>query len=151
MTSYDQFVRLAIALLCLGCAALPAAGQNQAFESAEKTPVAVHSVSTGGFWMSGNAEGFFRTVVIAGGVEHVSHRLFIQWLKNDPATQSYQLVRTSNVRELNLDAAYVLKVTTAFGDINRFKITVTANARGREAKRFAITAKGEGGYTIRSR
>lgn len=151
MTRYGKIVRWAIALLCLGLTALPAAGQNQAFESAEKTPAAVHSVSTGGFWMSGDDEGFFRTVVIAGGVEHVSHRLFIQWLKNDPATQSYKLVRTVNVRELNLSATYVLKVTTAFGDINRFKISVTANARGREAKRFAITAKGEGGYTIRSR
>ncbi len=147
----SKFATMVLTVICLSIGAIPAAAQNQAFESAEKIPVGVHSVSADGFWTSGNAEGFFRTVVIAGGVEHVSHRLFIQWLQNDPGSQSYKLIRTINVKELNLGTGHVLKVTTDFGDINQFKISVTANRRGRNAKRFVITAKGKGGYTIRSR
>ena len=33
----------------------------------------VHAVVSGGYWSHGGREGFFRTVVMAGGVEQVSH------------------------------------------------------------------------------
>ncbi len=151
MQSQSKYVTLIFVVICLGISAFPVVAQNQAFEHAEKTPVGVHSVSADGFWTSGNAEGFYRTVVVAGGVEHVTHRLFIQWLQNDPGNQRYKLIRTVNVTELNLGAGHVLDVKTNFGDINLFKISVTATSRGRKVKRFVITAKGEGGYVIRSR
>jgi len=51
-----------------------------------------------------------RVVVVAGGVEHVGHRLFLQWLRSDAKTQSYELVRTVNVTELNLAQGYLLEV-----------------------------------------
>jgi hypothetical protein len=139
----------AIILLCLGT--LPANAQNSAFEAAEKVPASVHSAMAGGYWSRGKVEGFFRTVVVAGGVEHVSHRLYIQWLKVNAKTQSYELIRTVNVKELNLGHGYIFGVKTSFGDVNSFKIDVTAKTRGGKTRRFAITAKGDGTYSIHSR
>jgi len=129
----------------------PSIARNEPFETAEQVPPSVHHVASGGFWTAGKDEGFFRAVVTAGGVEHVSHRLFIQWLRSDAKTQGYALVRTVNVTELNLGLGYVLEVKTSLGDINAFKVDVTANSRGGKQRRFAITAKGDGKYTIRAR
>ena len=139
----------AILVLCLST--LPSAAQNESFDAAEQVPASVHSAMSGGFWTRGNDEGFFRAIVTAGGVEHVVHRLYIQWLRSDAQKQNYELVRTVNVKELNLGQGFVLDVKTSFGDINAFKINVTANSRGGKAKRFAITAKGDGKYVIQSR
>ncbi len=139
----------AIFLLCLS--ALPSIAQNQSFAAVEGVPANIHSVLSGGFWTRGKDEGFFRTIVTVGGVEHVAHRLYFQWLRINANSQSYELVRTVNVKELNLGHGYVLEVKTSFGDINAFKVDVTANSRGGKARRFAITAKGDGKYTIRSR
>ncbi len=135
--------------LCLS--PLVAYAQNEAFEAAEKVPAGIHEVSAGGFWTAGKDEGFFRIVVYAGGLEHVSHRLYIQWLRNDAKTQSYELIRTVNVKELNSGHGYLLDVKTSFGEINAFKVDVTAKDRGGMTKRFAITASGDGKYTIRAR
>ena len=129
----------------------PSLAQNEAFEIAEQVPAGIHSVMSGGFWTLGKDEGFFRALVIAGGVEHVSHRLYLQWLRIDAKTRSYDLLRTVNVKELNLGQGYVLEVKTSFGDFNAFKVDVTANSRGGQAKKIAITLKGDGKYAIRSR
>ena len=128
----------------------PSIAQNESFETAEQVPPSIHHVASGGFWTAGKDEGFFRAVVTAGGVEHVSHRLFIQWLKSDAKTQRYAVVRTVNVTELNLGHGHVLEVQTSFGDINAFKVDVSANSRGGKSRRFAITAKGDGKYAIRT-
>ena len=140
---------LAVALLCLS--APPSAARTEPFEAAENVPSSIHSVMSGGFWARGGDEGFFRVVVVAGGVEHVSHRLYIQWLRSDPKTQSYELIRTVNVTELNLGQGYLLEVKTSFGDINSFKISITANSLRVKTRSFAITVKGDGKYVIRSR
>ena len=152
-----QIVASFVAMLLLGLnLATPSNAQNEAFEDAEQVPAGIHNVAAGGSWTAGKDEGFFRVVVVKGGVEHVSHRLYIQWLRNDAKTQGYVLIRTVNVKEFNMGsggnwAGFVLEVKTSFGDINSFKIDVNANSRGGKAQRFAITAKGDGKYTIRSR
>ena len=143
-----RYFALFLAMFFAGTGLRPAVAQNQAFEAAEKTPASVHSAASGGYWSAGSDEGFFRAIVISAGVEHVAHRLYIQWLKNDTKTQTYNLIRTVNVKELNLGQGHVLEIVTSFGDVNAFQIAVTANTRGGEAKRYAITARGSGGYTI---
>ena len=138
-------------MLLLNLDTPPASAQNASFEAAEQVPVSIHHAAAGGFWTHGKDEGFFRAIVTAGGIEHVANRLYIQWLRSEAQKQSYELVRTINVKELNLGHGHVLEVKTEFGDINSFKINVTANSRGGKAKRFAITAKGDGTYAIQSR
>jgi len=147
-TMPHRMVRNLIALLFICLHSLPSSAQDESFKAAEEIPVAIHNVAAGGYWSIDKDEGFFRAVVTAGGIEHVVHRLYIQWLKNDVATQSYELVRTISVKELNLGHGYVMSVKTSFGDINSFKIDVIANSRGGEKKHFAIIAKGDGKYTI---
>ena len=136
-----------IIIICLS--ALPSYAQNESFDAAEQVPANVHTVMSGGYWAVGKDEGLFRAVVIFGGVEHVVHRLYIQWLRSDVNTQSYELVRTVNVKELNRGHGYVLQLKTAFGDTNAFKIDVIANSRGNAPKNFSITVTGDGTYSIR--
>ena len=76
---------------------------------------------------------------------------YIQWLRSDAETQSYELIRTVNVKELNLGPGYVLDVKTDFGEINAFKIDITAKDRGGATKKFAIIVSGDGKHTIRAR
>ena len=149
--AHQVFARfVAMLLLCL-IVATPANAQNWAFEDAEQVPANIHSAISGGFWTAGKDEGFFRVVVVAGGVENVSHRLYIQWLRSVAKTQNYELVRTVNVQELNLGQGYLLDVKTSFGDFNSFKIEITARSQRVKTKKFAIIATGDGKYTIRSR
>lgn len=150
MRQHLRFLAAYASVIVVCLSALPSYAQNESFEAAEQVPVNVHSAMSGGFWTVGNDEGFFRAVVIVGGVEHVVHRFYIQWLRSDVNKQSYELVRTVNVKELNLGHGHVLAVKTEFGDINSFKIDIIANSRGGKAKRFAITAKGDGKYVIQS-
>ena len=152
MRNARQIVAGFVAILFLGLSlTTPSYAQNEAFEAAGQVPANIYSVISGGFWTAGKDEGFFRVVVVAGGVEHVSHRLYIQWLRSDAKTQSYELIRTVNVTELNLGQGYLLDVKTSFGDFNSFKIDVTARSQRVKAKKFAITAKGDGKYVIRPR
>lgn len=148
--TFSYIAGLTVALsLCVSVAVSYA--QNEPFEAAEQVPPNIHLVSAGGYWKQGNDEGFFRVVVVVGGVEHVSYRLFIQWLRTSAEKRSYEIIRTVNVKELNLGHGYVLDVKTGFGDTNAFKIDVTANSRGGKSKAFIITAKVEGKYAIQAR
>ena len=152
MRHAHQIVVSFVAILLLGLSlATPSNAQNEVFEAAEQVPASIHSAKSGGFWTAGEDEGIFRVVVVAGGVEHVKHRLYIQWLRSDAKTQSNELIRTVNVQELNMGQGYLLDVKTSFGDFNSFKIDVTARSLRVKTKKFAITAKGDGKYTIQSR
>lgn len=150
MTHAHQTVAsfVAMFLLCLNLIT-PSSARGASFEAAEGVPASIHSAISGGYWKAGEDEGFFRVVVVAGGVEHVWHRLYIQWLRDDLQTQGYELIRTVNVRELNLGQGYLLEVKTSFGDQNSFKIDITAKSLRVETKQFAIIANGNGNYIFR--
>jgi hypothetical protein len=42
----------------------------------------IAQVASGGWWGTDDAGGWYRVVVMTGGFEHVSSRLFIQWISN---------------------------------------------------------------------
>ena len=151
MKQAQKVIVVFAALIALNFNVVPGQAQNAAFEAADNISPNIHTVQTGGYWAVGNDEGSFRIIVTAGGVEHVSHLLYIQWLRNNTTTQSYELVRTVWVSELNSEQGQVLEVANLFGDENAFEINVTANSRGGDAKRFAIIARGEGKYLIKPR
>ena len=102
MKQAQKIITVFVALIVLTFSAVAGFAQNSNFEAAHSVPPNIHTVQTGGYWAVGEDEGFFRVVITAGGVEHVSHRLYIQWLRNNATIQSYELVRTVNVTELNL-------------------------------------------------
>jgi len=151
MRHTDKFATSFVLLLLFCLSSSPSNAQDASFEAAKRVPVSIHTAMAGGFWTHSKNEGFFRVIVTAGGVEHVAHRLYIQWLRTDVNKQNYELIRTVSVKELNLGQGHILKVKTSFGDFNAFKVDVTANSRGGKSRRFAITVKGNGEYVIRSR
>lgn len=139
-----------IALPLLVCASLLAA-QNAQAEVASHIPASIHQVTSGGSWSQGKQEGFYRAVVTARGIEHVSHRLYIQWLRVNPQKQRYELIRTVGVKEINAGHGQVLSVHTTFGNVNAFRINVTAKTPGGKSRRYVISVRRIGRYSIRSR
>ena len=116
----------------------------------ELVPAGVHQVNSGGYWSDDETDGFYRVIVMAGGVEHVSHRLFVQWVWSDESPPAYTVVRTVEIKELDLGPGHLLDVTTSFGDFDAFKIAVTSRDRAGKEKSFMIIAKGVGQYEIHS-
>ncbi len=109
----------------------------------------VHAVVSGGYWSHGGREGFFRTVVMAGGVEHVSHELYLQWLQIDPGTQSYKVIKTAGIPQINdASGGYVLDVKAAYPESNSLKLTVTARSERYPQAVFIITGKGDGSFAV---
>ena len=117
-------------------------------ESIEHLPAEIHQVQSGGYWANADEEGFFRAVVTAAGVEHVSHSLYIQWLKVDSSTQGYVLVRTVLVKELSSTHGNHLKISTSFDDVNLFRIDAEIHSRDGNRSSHIITVKGDGKYVI---
>nr|WP_298424589.1 hypothetical protein [Hylemonella sp.] len=48
-----------------------------------RSPVApdVDSVVSGGYWESGNDSGHYRVIVVNSGFEHVTSRVYVEWLR----------------------------------------------------------------------
>lgn len=145
-------VSAAAAFAAIAAAAPATAFADEAIVAAGRVPTAINAVATGGFWNKpGSGEGVYRVVVTAAGIEHVAHKLFIQWLANDEATQGYRLVRTVPVKELNDNAGVTMTVTTDFGDINFFLIKVAVTGRGGDKRNYEITATADGAYALKQR
>jgi hypothetical protein len=67
----------------------------------EALPAHIATVVTGGEWQVGEEHGFYRIVVTASGIEHVSNRIYLQRLALDFTQNGYRLVETRGVEELN--------------------------------------------------
>jgi hypothetical protein len=144
-----MFATGAIAAALLG-AVSSANGQDTSLDDVQKTPASIHKVVSGGHWLQGDTEGFFRVVLTAAGVEHVPYRLYIQWIRIDTDTQGYQVIRTTGVKEVNDDGNSALDMTVGFPEFDHLKIVVKASRRaGGPAKRLVISVKGTGPYRLR--
>lgn len=80
--------RLAFALV-IALVSCAASGQSQVLPS-------VHSVLSGGYWQSGGQAGTYRVVVVNQGWEHVTSRVFIEWLR-EPRDQNGEQEVVSSV------------------------------------------------------
>jgi len=144
----------------LGLAILMALGPAGAARAQEPVPDAVatlasgiQSVVSGGYWSSGDQEGFFRAVTVAGGVEHVSMALYLQWLGVDVDTNSSRLLATIPVAEVNsaFSGGRVFDIAmdkdAEFGTLH-LVVSVRPSAPGL-LTRFDLTASGDiGHYSI---
>jgi hypothetical protein len=120
--------------------------------AASDVPPNIHLVSSGGYWSRGEREGFFRIIVTADGIEHISHRLFLQWMAIDPVTQSYSVVDTRDVKETNEGHGYLLDVKVEYGAPGSVDLSVFARRdRPPQEIHFTISAKGDGSYYVMSR
>lgn len=153
MTAVRSFMTVILAGVAVWALPAPQArAEDKLLADAEGLPPSVHQVVSGGYWSRGKREGFFRVIVISGGVEHVAHRLYLQWLEIDPDTRSYSVASTRGVKEINGGHGFLLDVKAEFPDMESGKISVAARrARPPQEKLFAITVKGDGSYAIKSR
>jgi len=134
---------------CLALACTHAAAEGYGIGDARATPPGIHYVRTGGYWSHGQDEGFYRVVVIAGGVEHVAHRLYLQWLAIDRDNNAYKLTRTVDVKELNGQVGAHFDVSPHFNPDGPFKLTVTVTTRDNVKRKRSLTATADGRYTIK--
>lgn len=149
MIAIRRFLTVILAGMAL-CA--PARAEDKLLAEADGVAPNIHQVVSGGYWSQGKREGFFRVIVISGGVEHVAHRLYLQWLEIDLDIQSYSVASTRGVKEINGGHGFLLDVKAEFPDMESGKISVAArSARPPQEKHFSITVKGDGSYTIKSR
>ena len=108
-------VAVAVALFA-PAASLSCARQNpeRALSGEEASVAALNadivSIVSGGEWQGDGRNGFYRLVVVSGGYEHVTSRLYVQWVQEsqDSSTPS-RVVHTKNVFG---DSLYSLGVQT---------------------------------------
>lgn len=152
MTLSSKLTALFLFAFLAGNFATPplAHAQDNFITEVKSLPASVHRVISGGYWSRGKEEGFFRVVVISGGVEHVSHLLYLQWLKINADTQGYNVVRTRAVKEINDGHGYILDVKADYSEFEYLKLTVDARGERPQRKtRFIITVKGDGTYAVK--
>ena len=68
-------------------------------------PVTVVEVTTGGFWKTGDDRGRYRVIVEAQGWEHVTSRVFLQWIAERPSEKKLVVVASVPLSELPGNAA----------------------------------------------
>lgn len=144
---------IAVVVFGLAIWTLPAPqvlAEDISLADAESLPPSIHQVAAGGYWSRDKKEGFFRAIVTAGGTEHVSHRLYLQWLEIDPDTQSYNVASTRGVKEINDGHGSLLDVKAEFPDLEFMKLSVDARSdRPPQESRFTITVKGDETYVVK--
>jgi hypothetical protein len=110
----------------------------------------VHRVNAGGYWQHGGKEGFFRTVVMAGGADHVRHKLYVQWLTVTGSAGRYEVIRTLGIARINDHArGYLLETEVSYPALKSLQIAVTARTGPRDpVTRFVVSAQGNGSYLV---
>ncbi len=57
--------------------------------------------SSGGYWERGEQDGTFRVIILLEGWEHLSNRVFLQWVRCDGDNQSLIVEKTVPIKEIN--------------------------------------------------
>ena len=139
-----------LAAVALFCALVsPARTEDSPEADAKATPPGIHQVFSGGYWSDGKVDGHYRIVVVAGGFEHVSHRVFIQWIAIDQDSHDLKIVRSVPVAEISELSGVVTDVRPQFKLNSPLRFTVTLEGRDGVKRKRSITATADGRYTIR--
>jgi hypothetical protein len=132
----------------LGAMTAPAMAQGPEAD-ARATPPAVHQVLSGGYWSDGKVDGFYRIVVTAGGFDHISYRLFIQWMGTDPDSHEAKIARTVAVNEISELSGTITGIRPQFAPNSPLNFTVMLTGRDGKKSQRTVTATPNGRYTIR--
>ena len=85
----------------IAVAAGPGGNRDQNLVAVSQLDVDIRAVSSDGYWMHADREGWIRFVVIGGGVEHYATRLYLQWLAQADDGADIEVLKTVSVEELN--------------------------------------------------
>jgi len=138
---------LALAMVC--ALAAPAPAEESPDADAKATPPGIHRVLTGGYWEHDKLDGHYRVVIVAGGHEHVSHRLFIQWIAIDPDKQDHKIAWTVPVKEIGDLSGVITDLKPEFKPNSPARFIVTLEGRDNKKRRLVVTATPNGRYTAR--
>jgi len=130
----------------LGCfiVSSSATAQISNLEVASALNPVVHSVVNGGYWSQGDREGFLRAIVIAGGTEHVSHTLFLQWVSTESTTGKQVIAATISIDEISANSSegklIVLK-RDENADFGTFRATIiVTGTRSQSENKYLLTS-----------
>ena len=140
--------RAALIVAMIGMLTSPAWTEDSPEGDAKATPPGVSRVFSGGFWSDGKDEGHYRIVVVSDGFEHVSHRVFIQWIAIDQVNHELKIKRTIPIEEISELSGVVSDIRPQFKPGEPLRFTVTLTGRDGKTRRRAVTAT-PNGYTIK--
>lgn len=149
MKALQLFGALALATTLHGT---PASSQEVVPNAVGSLDAHVHTVVAGGYWLNDAAEGFFRAVVIADGVEHVDNALYLQWVAIDPDKDAYAVAASVGVGEINAGrgGGGLIDLSQAESEFGTLElIVVVRHERSNDDLRFRLSADGTlGAYEI---
>ncbi len=113
----------------------------------------IHAVVYGGYWSSANVEGYYRAVVTTAGAEHVSQRLFLQWVRVNLEDGTYKVTATVPVKEINegdAQGSLIEMKPDKSSKLGKFRMSVkVTKVRSEEVAHFTLASDGRPGeYTI---
>lgn len=145
--------RLGAAILLIFGFAGAGRAQDVIPDSVTGLPAEVQSVVSGGYWSNSDKEGFFRAVVVAGGIEHVGVKLYLQWLGVDLDRNTVEPLATVPVSEVNASTSgertFDIKMDRN-AEFGTFHLVVTVSqSKPQRQTRFDLTANGKlGTYAV---
>jgi len=140
-------------MLCMSAMVLALSGYASAqslerdLTEVEVLPVQIATVMTGGEWENGDAHGFYRIVITGSGIEHITNRIYIQWLALDFAQNGYRLVRTRSIDEINR-LTVEASVETDFYGSDLPRITINTTDREMKNRSYRLTPMSDGSYQL---
>lgn len=142
MSLYSIPFSLIVWAICAGPAA-PACATSEPEVDAD-----VAFVSTGGAWSKGDRTGFVRVVVVNGGFEHVTSRIFLQWLAVNRQRGAWT-VESMPVASINQPGVWSLgqPAISHENDVTVVRLHATNPYDGEEAV-FMLSVKDLGDFAV---
>lgn len=142
MSPYPILFGLSVWAICAG----PAAPASTS--SGPELDADVAFVSTGGAWSNDNRTGFVRVVVVNGGFEHVTSRLYLQWLVVDRQRGAW-IVESRSVESINQPGVWSLgqPAIRHEDEVTVVRLQAT-NAYDGEDTVFMLSVKGPGEFGV---
>ena len=131
------------------------ASQAAPRSKASGVPSSVESVVSGGYWEAGNGHGRYRVIVENIGWEHVTSRVYIEWIAERPHEQRLAVVATAVLDELvhnwSIGSAKI-RPSKGAGPLKSgatLELPAT-NAYDLRERKFVLELEGPGHYRVRS-
>lgn len=70
-------------------------------EKLSNVPTMVQEVKSGGVWSEGDKAGYYRFIIVGGGIEHYKTKLFVQWISYETDEALPKLLVSTSIVELN--------------------------------------------------
>lgn len=136
------------ALLVILVLSMPARAETDAQSRAPEISAAVRSVVSGGGWVEGDVRGFYRVILESEGFEHVSSRLWLEWLVEQSREDPAMVVARTLVTELS-QGFLSLGLENAEEELLSSRLRVSgANPYSLDEQAFEIELGGPGVYRV---